>query len=130
MFDIYIICEEGFKNVSDGEEIIGFQFMARLPYHRGLGLSMVEQLYLKVDSEEVPRADIQVTLHGNTYTLDEMENEYRDRWEFGEKGIITVLKPGGLQPGIHRIELEPHMRISYIPVTLTGKDAKELKLMV
>jgi hypothetical protein len=130
MFDIYIICEDGFQNVSDGEEIIGFQLKARLPYHRGLGLSMVEQLNLIVDSEIIPRTDIRVTLHGNTYTMDEMETEYKDRWEFGEKGIITVLKPGGLIPGIHRIELEPHMRISYIPDSLKGKDAKELALVV
>ena len=128
MFDIYTICEDGFQSVSDGEEITGFQFQARLPYHRGLGLSMVEDLKIKVNSKEIPRADIRVTLHGNTYSLDEMETEYEDRWGFGEKGIITVLKPGGLQPGVHRIELEPHMRISYIPGIFTGKDAKELEL--
>ena len=129
MFDIYIICEDGFRNISDGDDIKGSQFKARLPYHRGLGLSMIEDLKLEVDSQEIPRDNIRVTLHGNTYTLDEMETVFDDRWEFGEKGIISVLKPGGLQPGVHKIELEPHMRISYIPVTLTGKDAKELELV-
>lgn len=128
MFDKYIICEDGFQNVSDGEEITGFQFKARLPYYRGLDISMVEDLKLMVDSQEISRADIQVTLHGNTYTLDEMETEYVDRWEFGEKGIVTVKKSGGLKPGVHKIELEPHLRISYLPFMLTGQDAKELEL--
>ncbi|MEJ2759578.1 MAG: DUF6379 domain-containing protein, partial [Anaerolineales bacterium] len=83
MFDKYIICEDGFSNVKQGAEITGFQFKCRLPYYRGLGISMIEDLKIKVDGEEIPRDAIQVTLHGNTYTLDEMENNYEDRWEFG-----------------------------------------------
>ena len=80
MFDKYIVCEDGFENISEGDQITGFQFKARLPYYRGLGISMVEDLAVKVDGEVIPRQAIQVTLHGNTYTLDEMETEYDDRW--------------------------------------------------
>ena len=128
MFDKYIICEDGFTNVSTGGQVTGYQFKARLPYYRGLGISMVEDLKVKVDGESVPRADIRVSLHGNTYTLDQMEVEYDDRWEFGEEGIVNVEKPGGLAPGSHRLELSPHLRISYLPFTLVGEDAKDLKL--
>jgi len=128
MFDKYIVCEDGFSNVIEGQEITGFQFKARLPYYRGLGLSMVEELIVKVDGKPVPRQAIQVTLHGNTYTLDQMETEYSDRWEFGEEGLVTVKAPGGLAPGKHKIEVEPHLRISYLPFILTGEDAKELVL--
>ena len=28
-----------------------------------------------------------------------METEYIDRWNFGEKALITVLRAGGLPPG-------------------------------
>jgi hypothetical protein len=39
-----------------------------------------------------------------------------------------VLKPGGLTPGRHRLELTDQLRISYLPFPLTGSDAKELEL--
>jgi hypothetical protein len=128
MFDKYIICEDGFGNVSDGDKVTGFQLKARLPYYRGLGISMVENLAINVDGVEMPRQAVRVTLHGNTYTLDEMETEYDDRWEFGEVGIVTVEKPGGLVAGKHKIEVSPSLRISYLPFILTGKDSKELTI--
>jgi hypothetical protein len=128
MFDKYIICENGFRNISEGGKATGFQFKARLPYYRGLGISMVEDLKLKVDGNEVPRQAIQVTLHGNTYTLDQMETEYDDRWEFGEEGLLTVQHPGGLTAGKHQIELSPSLRISYLPFILVGTDTKTLEL--
>ena len=90
MFDKYIICENDFRNVKEGTQIVGFQFKARLPYYRGLGISMIENLAVTVDSAKYPREAIRISLHGNTYTMGEMEMEYVDRWEFGEEGLITI----------------------------------------
>lgn len=128
MFDKYIICENGFQNIEDGKKIIGFQLKTRLPYYRGLGLSMVEDLTIKVDGDVVPRSAVHVTLHGNTYTLDQMETEYEDRWEFGEEGLISIEKAGGLSAGIHQVEVLPSLRISYLPFILVGQDKKSLVL--
>jgi hypothetical protein len=128
MFDKYMICEHSLRNVSEAGKITGFQFKARLPYYRGLGLSMIENLAITVDEQKYPRPAIRVSLHGNSYTLDEMEQEYEDRWEFGEEGMITVLKPGGLASGLHKIEMEDTLRISYLPFLLTGSDNKVIKL--
>jgi hypothetical protein len=128
MFDKYIICDDLFNNVTEGDRITGFQFNGRLPYYRGLGISMVENLEVSVDEETYSRQAIRVTLHGNTYSLDEMEKEYEDRWEFGEPGTVTVLKPGGLKPGEHKVTLVDTLRISYLPWPLVGKDSKVLTL--
>lgn len=128
MFDKYMICEDGFQNVVEAGEITGFQFEARLPYYRGLGISMVEDLAVTVDSERFPREALRVTLHGNTYTLHEMEQEYEDRWEFGEKAVVTIRKPGGLKAGLHKIEMEDILRVSYLPFLLIGADDKVLEL--
>jgi len=128
MFDKYIVCDDLFRNVSDGGMVTGFQFNTRLPYYRGLGISMVEDLKVTVDSMPYPREAIKVTLHGNTYTLDQMEKEYEDRWEFGEKGTVTVEKPGGLASGAHKVEVADFLRISYLPWILTGKDSKTLTI--
>ena len=129
MFEKYMICEHDFRNVVESGEVTGFQFRARLPYYRGLGISMVEDLAVTVDSQRYPRENIRITLHGNTYTLDEMEQEYEDRWEFGEEGIVTVQQPGGLSPGLHKVEMDDTLRISYIPFMLTGSDTKVIELV-
>jgi Domain of unknown function (DUF6379) len=128
MFDKYMILEHGLKNTLKDGAVIGFEFGARLPYYRGLGISMIEEINVTVDGTVIPREAIRVTLHGNTYSLLEMELEFEDCWGFGEVGTITVLQAGGLEPGTHTIELRDSLRISYFPFPMTGRDAKSLML--
>ena len=128
MFDKHMICTDGFRNVLRDGRPVGYSLQARLPYYRGLGLSMVEDIAITLDGEKVPRGDIRFSVRGRTWSLDEMESVYDDRWNFGEKATITVLKPGGLKPGRHRIELAERLRISYLPFVPTTKDTKELEL--
>ena len=128
MFAKYMICEDGFRNVREGEEVTGFQFQARLPYYRGLGLSMVEDLIITLDGEPIPRESILFTVRENTYTLAEMETESVDRWEFGEVATLTVKKPDGLAPGSHTLDLVERLRISYLPFPSLTRDTKVLAL--
>ncbi|HWU01304.1 MAG TPA: DUF6379 domain-containing protein [Novosphingobium sp.] len=106
----------------------GFSFLGRLPYYRGLGLSMIEDIAVSVDGEAMPREAIRFSVRGSTYTLDEMETVYDNRWNFGEKAQIIVLKEGGLAPGAHAVEFAVRMRVSYLPFVPTTKDAKQLQL--
>jgi hypothetical protein len=129
MFDNKMICTDGFENVTEGGTVVGFAILARLPYYRGLGLSMVEDIAVTVDGEAIARSDIRFSVRGRTWTLDQMESEYGDRWNFGEKARVVALKPGGLRPGKHRIELVERLRISYLPFTPSTKDVKELELI-
>ena len=128
MFDKKMICEDGFENVVENGQVVGFALLARLPYYRGLGLSMVEDVSVTVDGEKADPASIRLELQGRRWSLAEMENEHGARWNFGEKARVIVLKPGGLQPGRHKIELSERLRISYLPFVPTTKDAKELEL--
>lgn len=128
MFDNKMICTDGFANVVENGEVVGFAFLARLPYYRGLGLSMVEDIGVTVDGVPVARDAIRFSVRGRSWTLDAMETEYGDRWNFGEKARITVAHPGGLSAGSHRIELAERLRISYLPFVPTTKDAKDLVL--
>lgn len=123
MFDNKMIVDDSLKATPDG-----FSIEARLPYYRGLGLSMIENVAVTVDGKPVPREDVTLTLRGRTWTLDEMESEYGDRWNFGEKAVVGVRRAGGLTPGEHRIELAETMRISYLPFVPTTRDAKTLRL--
>ena len=128
MMDNKMICPEQFENVVENGEAVGFAFLGRLPYYRGLGLSMIEDVLVTVDGEKIAREDVRLSLRGKTYTLDEMESVYDDRWNFGEKARIIALKPGGLAPGKHKIEFAVRMRVSYLPFVPTTKDTKELAL--
>ena len=64
MFDQHIICREGFDNVTRDGEIIGVRFLARLPYYRGLGLSMVEDIAVTLNGEAIPRQAIRLARPG------------------------------------------------------------------
>jgi hypothetical protein len=128
MFDKYMICEQTVRNVAAAGKIEGFQFGARMPYYRGLGLSMVEDVAVTIDGEKIPRAQVRLTVGGKTFTLDQMETEYHTVWEFGDVATVTVLKDGGLAPGEHQLELVEQLRVSYMPFPISGKDAKRIRI--
>lgn len=128
MFDRYMICEETVRNVAKGTRIEGFEFGARLPYYRGLGLSMVEDVAVTVDGERLARDQVRLTVGAKTYTLEQLETEYQAVWEMGDIAIVTVLKEGGLKPGDHKLELAERLRISYMPFPITGKDTKVVRI--
>lgn len=126
MFDNKIIVPDSLERVADVDGKPGFAVLARLPYYRGLGLSMVEEIGVTIDGEKIPRADVRFSVRGRTWTLDQMETEYGDRWNFGEKARVLVQKAGGLAPGKHVVELAIRLRISYLPFVPTTGDKKEL----
>jgi hypothetical protein len=128
MYDKYLIVGEAFRNVESGGRIIGYQLGLRLPYYRGVVLSLVGETILTVDGEAVPLDKMTVTVGGRTFPATTLEDEPVAKWEFGEVGIVTVDKPGGLEPGEHTIALRQHMKISYVPGGFWGMDQKTLRL--
>src|SRR5262245_18789048 len=105
MFEKYMIVENDAVNIVENGKITGFKFGARLPYYRGISLSLVEEIIVKVDNEDVPKESIKFSAHGNTYTQREMETETVDRWNMGEVADIIVEKEGGLSKGKHKLYL-------------------------
>ena len=115
MFEKYMVVETNAKNVEENNQITGFQFEARLPYYRGVSLSMVQEIEVSVDGKVFPQDAVLITVHGNTYALTERENELEDRWEMGEVATLTVKHPGGLAKGSHEVGLKINIRIGYLP---------------
>lgn len=128
MYDNSMIVGEAFRNVIQDGRVTGFQLGMRLPYYRGIVLSLIGDTALSVDGEAFPRAAMTVTISGRTFPLAELENQPVVKWEFGDIGILTVAKPGGLQPGEHTVVLNQHLKISYVPVGFSGSDTKVLTL--
>jgi hypothetical protein len=115
MFEKYMIHENDVQNIVENGKVTGFKFGAKLPYYRGLGLSMVEEIGVKIDGIDIPKNQIQLSVHGNTYTLEQLETEADDRWEMGEIGHIIISQVSGLSKGEHKINLMLNLRISYMP---------------
>ena len=126
MFDKYIVCEEGFRALDDGRT--GGVVEVRMPYYRGLTLSMVEAVDLVLDGRPVPPGRTTFTVHGNTYRFDQLPHTTDDRWEMGERAQLAFETDEPLAPGQHDVAVAVRLRISYMPVPGGGRDAKRLTL--
>jgi Domain of unknown function (DUF6379) len=110
MYEKYMIVPEQAQNTENG-----FQIGARLPYYRGVSLSMVEEIEVSVDGETLPQNSVAITIDGKTYNLEQRENETDDRWEMGDLATLSIEKAGGLPKGEHNIGLKINLRIGYMP---------------
>ncbi len=128
MYDKYLIVGEHFKNVEESGNVTGFQLGMRLPYYRGVVLSLVGETIITVDGEEYGHEDMTLTLDGKDYPMSQLEEEPVEKWEFGDVGIVTIAKPGGLEPGEHEVNLKQHMKISYVPGGFWGEDTKIIEI--
>ncbi len=126
MFDQYIVCDEGFRALDDGRT--GGRIEVRMPYYRGLTLSMVEAVDVTVDGTPVPPERTTFTVHGNTYTFDQLPSVTDDRWEMGERAELAFETDAPLAAGEHDVAVSVRLRISYMPVPGGGRGSKRLTL--
>jgi Domain of unknown function (DUF6379) len=117
MLDRDVIQQKGFKNVG-GDEPTGFQVAVRCPYYRGIWASLLEGAELSLDGETYGADDVRWTLRGKTFTSAELPEATDERWPFEEPAILTVDKPGGLEAGLHEVQVSVIWRWSYIPVEM------------
>jgi len=126
MYDNFIVCEESFRTRDDGRP--GGVVEVRMPYYRGLTLSMVEAVDLVLDGTPIPPDRTTFTVHGNTYTFDQLPGTTDDRWEMGERAQLAFETDEPLTPGEHEVTVAVRLRVSYMPVLLGGRDSKRLTL--
>ena len=112
MYDKHIIYPDSLHNLADGS---GFALGVRLPYYRGQPLSVVEDIAVKVGGVAVPREQVRFSVRGKSWTLDQLEENTAERWEFGEVAEVSVLQPQGLAAGEHEVAVGVQLRISYLP---------------
>ncbi len=118
MFEEPIIQSRGFVNVGEPGARTGFQLQMRTPYYRGVWLSLVEGAEVTVDGERHTRDEISWTIQGQTCANSELGDQHDRRWPYEEPAILTVTRPGGLEPGRHALEVAVNYRMSYIPIEM------------
>lgn len=126
MFDNNVFIENSLHNVTDGQEITGFELETYITYYRGIPLSMVNEICVKVDGTDVPRGNISFSADKGKYwfTLDEMETVVAHKWEYNLPAKIFVKQEGGLSKGEHEVSLTVNVRTAYIPVPLIGEKTR------
>jgi Domain of unknown function (DUF6379) len=129
MFEKYMIVEDDVQNIVENGQKTGFQFGARLPYYRGLGLSMVEEIIVTIDGEKIPQENVSLTVKGKNYTMAQMETEPEARWEMGEIEYVQVKKAGGIAAGEHKLHLLLNLRVSYMPFPSIRQSEKTILMM-
>ena len=123
MLETHMLNPNGYKNVTGNGKNVGFAFQMRVPYYRGITLSIIRNIDVVVDGAAYPRDDLTITVNGETFTLEEARTVISNRWLFGQFGEITVKKDGGLAPGAHHMEVTITVAPSYMPMQLvkTGR---------
>jgi Domain of unknown function (DUF6379) len=106
----------------------GFRIPIRIPYYRGVVLSLIEDFEVTVDGERFPREAVRFAVREHTLTLDEVAWDGTTRWEFGEWAALDVEKAGGLEPGEHEVEIVAQFRISYLPWPMRPEASKRVRV--
>ncbi|MGL5435446.1 MAG: C-glycoside deglycosidase beta subunit domain-containing protein [Lachnospiraceae bacterium] len=127
MFDNNVFIEGSCKNVTENNEVKGFEVQTHITYYRGVPLSMVNEVRVRVDGQAVPAEQIRCSVDQNDwFSLSEMETVTTYKWEYGEPLYIRVLNGSGLAKGKHEVELAVVTRTAYIPIPLEGIKKREV----
>lgn len=124
----YLIDPADIRNVTtaDGNRI-GFEFTTLIPYYRGVALSMVDEIRVKIGTLEFPKERLSFTVDGHTYGWPQIETVTSLRWEYGQKATVFVPMEGGL-PNSRMTPLEVFyaIRMSYLPKDMMGSSVRVL----
>ena len=132
MLEFPVIQSRGFRNVSEGSRITGFQVPIRLTGYRGAWLSQLRPATLTVDGTRYEGDQITWTVAGKTCAQSELAQRGDVHWSSLEPAILTVSQPGGLALGIHEIEVDFQMSSSYLPprIDLHDKGGEKRSLVL
>lgn len=115
MLEKHSIQSRGFNNVLEEGNVVGFQVPIRLTYYRGVWLSMLRPATLTADGEIFEGDQITWTINGTIYEQSELADFPDVNWNIQDLAILTVKKPGGLELGLHDIEVFYTYSASYLP---------------
>lgn len=128
VFEQYMVCEDGFRNVVKDGDVVGYEVKLRVPYYRGIALSLINSIDLEVDGVSYSHNDMVFSVETGSFPYNELSTVINNRWEFGEKATLFVKKQGGLAEGIHKVNAVVNLRISYLPWPNIGVDTKHITL--
>lgn len=108
-----LICKDAIENVVVEGVTVGYEFKIKYPSYRGVFLSCIEELRFAMDGEPIDKKEIYFYLNGKQFLLDELKECFKEYWFVREKATIRVMKPGGITPGEHSLNVFMKHRVPY-----------------
>ena len=115
MLEFPTIQQRGFRNITENGEVTGFQVPIRSKYYRGVWLSQLRPATVTVDGVEYSGDQVAWNVGGKTYEQSELAERGDVHWGNMVAAILTVRKPGGLELGIHEVDVTFQVSASYMP---------------
>lgn len=114
MYQKHMIDKNDIQTVMENGVGKGFEVKTKIPYYRGVSLSLVEDVRVRFNNTVFTKEQLKFSVGGETFTFDEMATMTTLRWEFGEKATIFVPLLGGFPLGYHTVEVTIAIRVSYM----------------
>ncbi len=95
MYEKHMLARDDIQSVVENGVGTGFIVKLKIPYYRGVCLSLVEDIQVRFNDRLFTRDQLTFSVSGETFTFKEMETQTTFRWEFGEKATVFVPLPGG-----------------------------------
>lgn len=108
-----LICKDDIENVVVEGVTVGYEFKIKYPSYRGVFLSCIEDLRFQMDGKPIDKKDIYFYLNGKQFLLDELPECFKEYWFVREKATVRVMKPGGIAPGEHKLNVFMKHRVPY-----------------
>jgi Domain of unknown function (DUF6379) len=133
MLEFPTIQQRGFRNVVEDGAIAGFQVPIRLKYYRGVWLSQIRPATVDVDGVKYSGTQIAWTIGGRTFEQDELADHGDVHWSNQDPALLVVRRAGGLEPGIHEVDVEFQTSTSYLPPRIDlqtwGREPRKIVLV-
>ena len=126
MYQEHMVLKSDIESVLVNGVGTGFTVKMKIPYYRGVCLSLVEDMQVKYDNTVFTKDQLTFSVGGESFSFAEMATMTTTRWEFGEKATVFVPLKGGFALGNHRVEVTVAIRVSYMggarPYTVVLED--------
>lgn len=112
-FDDRVLSETHFRNITLNGKVVGFNLGVYLNYYRGLQVSCIENLEVKVDRQAAPAHLICVVVNEKKFDIGQLKGLHAEFWGIRNRIDLEIYN-GGLEPGEHEIGLTLHLRNPYM----------------
>jgi Domain of unknown function (DUF6379) len=112
-FENKVLCEKKFRNILLNGIQVGFNLGINLNYYRGLHVSCIEKLEVKIDDEVIPEHLILFCINGKKFSISQLKDLYAEFWGIRDTVNLEIYN-NGLSEGEHDVELTLHFRSPYM----------------
>jgi len=112
-FEDRVLSETHFRNIKLNGKVVGFNLGVFLNYYRGLPVSCIENLEVKVGGETVSPHLVCAVVNEKKFSVEQLASLHAEFWGIRKKIDLEIYN-GGLEPGEHEVELTLHLRNPYM----------------